>query len=460
MLRRAALVHDVGMIGVPSAVWDEPKPWSLSQRERARTHPYLLERMLARTPLLAPDRALRGAAPRAARRFRVSARRARRDDPAAGTHPRRRRRAPTRSASRGRTGPPSTPRTIAEMLRDEARAGRLDGDVVNAVLRAGGQRVRRRPELPGGLTRREAAVLVSLARGRSNPEIAEDLSISRKTVSSHLEHIYTKLGISTRTEAALFAMQHGLHRAATRVRLTQRSGSRPMASPADGAVQLEHDEPAENRWPRGASTTATIRSRCSSRSARCGPVHAVTLADGHDAWLVVGHAEAHGRAQRSAHLEGHARRARAAPATSWPRDSRARRFARHMLAVDPPDHTRLAPAGRGGLRGPAVEALRRRRCRAIVDDMLDAIEARGPDDSRRPRRGVRVPAAVHRHLRAARRSPVRVAPRSATRSPRCSHRRTDAGGVRATRRSRPTRSSPSSRELVDREATHTRTTRS
>jgi DNA-binding NarL/FixJ family response regulator len=78
------------------------------------------------------------------------------------------------------------------------------------VLRAGGQRVRRRAELPGGLTKREAAVLVALARGRSNPQIAEELSISRKTVSSHLEHIYTKLSVSTRTEAALFAMRHGL----------------------------------------------------------------------------------------------------------------------------------------------------------------------------------------------------------------------------------------------------------
>jgi DNA-binding NarL/FixJ family response regulator len=99
---------------------------------------------------------------------------------------------------------------IAALLRDEARAGRLDGDVVNAVLRGGGARIRRRAELPGGLTRREAEVLVSLARGRSNPGIAADLSISRKTVSSHLEHIYAKLGITTRTEAALFAMQHGL----------------------------------------------------------------------------------------------------------------------------------------------------------------------------------------------------------------------------------------------------------
>jgi DNA-binding NarL/FixJ family response regulator len=53
-------------------------------------------------------------------------------------------------------------------------------------------------------------VVVLLARGLSNPEIAAALTVSRKTVSSHLEHIYTKLSVSTRTEAALFAMRHGL----------------------------------------------------------------------------------------------------------------------------------------------------------------------------------------------------------------------------------------------------------
>jgi DNA-binding NarL/FixJ family response regulator len=53
-------------------------------------------------------------------------------------------------------------------------------------------------------------VVVLVARGKSNPEIAAALSVSRKTVSSHLEHIYAKLGVSTRVEAALFAMKHGL----------------------------------------------------------------------------------------------------------------------------------------------------------------------------------------------------------------------------------------------------------
>jgi DNA-binding CsgD family transcriptional regulator len=95
-------------------------------------------------------------------------------------------------------------------MRDEVRAGRLDGDAVQAVLGAAGHRPRRRAGLPSGLTAREAEVLVRLGQGRSNPEIAAELHVSRKTISTHLEHIYTKLGVKTRTEAALFAMRHGL----------------------------------------------------------------------------------------------------------------------------------------------------------------------------------------------------------------------------------------------------------
>ena len=53
-------------------------------------------------------------------------------------------------------------------------------------------------------------MLVLLARGLTNKDIAERLVISRKTVANHVEHIYAKLGVSNRTAAALFATKHGL----------------------------------------------------------------------------------------------------------------------------------------------------------------------------------------------------------------------------------------------------------
>jgi DNA-binding CsgD family transcriptional regulator len=56
---------------------------------------------------------------------------------------------------------------------------------------------------PFGLTRRETDVLRWVARGKSNPEIAANLSIAPGTVKKHLDHIYAKLGVSTRTEAAV-----------------------------------------------------------------------------------------------------------------------------------------------------------------------------------------------------------------------------------------------------------------
>jgi DNA-binding CsgD family transcriptional regulator len=98
----------------------------------------------------------------------------------------------------------------AAALREEARAGRLDGEAVNAVLAAAGHRVRSRPALPYGLTPREAEILVLLARGLSNKEIAGLLSVSARTVSSHVEHAYAKIGVSSRGAAAMFAMRHGL----------------------------------------------------------------------------------------------------------------------------------------------------------------------------------------------------------------------------------------------------------
>jgi DNA-binding NarL/FixJ family response regulator len=56
-------------------------------------------------------------------------------------------------------------------------------------------------------------VLRLVARGRSNKGIAADLFISPRTAEHHVQHIYGKIGVSTRAGAAMFAMEHGLLRA-------------------------------------------------------------------------------------------------------------------------------------------------------------------------------------------------------------------------------------------------------
>jgi DNA-binding NarL/FixJ family response regulator len=53
-------------------------------------------------------------------------------------------------------------------------------------------------------------VLGLLARGHSNREIARRLVVTPKTATNHVEHIYTKLGVSSRAAATLYATQHGL----------------------------------------------------------------------------------------------------------------------------------------------------------------------------------------------------------------------------------------------------------
>jgi DNA-binding NarL/FixJ family response regulator len=67
-----------------------------------------------------------------------------------------------------------------------------------------------RREGPAGLTSREVEVLRLVARGLSIKEIADRLVTSPKTVGNHVEHMYAKIGVSSRATASLFAMQNGL----------------------------------------------------------------------------------------------------------------------------------------------------------------------------------------------------------------------------------------------------------
>ena len=102
------------------------------------------------------------------------------------------------------------PAEAASLLRDLGRKGQLDGAAVEDVLAAAGHQRRARPVLPSGLTAREVEVLTLLARGHTTRAIADALVISVKTAEHHVQHIYTKIGVSTRGAAALFAAQQGL----------------------------------------------------------------------------------------------------------------------------------------------------------------------------------------------------------------------------------------------------------
>ena len=62
------------------------------------------------------------------------------------------------------------------------------------------------------LTPRELTTLRLMADGRSNKEIANELGISERTVKTHLGHLFEKLGVTSRTEAAKVAARRGLIR--------------------------------------------------------------------------------------------------------------------------------------------------------------------------------------------------------------------------------------------------------
>jgi ATP/maltotriose-dependent transcriptional regulator MalT len=67
-----------------------------------------------------------------------------------------------------------------------------------------------KPKTAGGLTAREAQVLRLVAAGKSNQAIAADLVISEHTVARHVQNIFAKLGVSSRSAATAFAFKHGL----------------------------------------------------------------------------------------------------------------------------------------------------------------------------------------------------------------------------------------------------------
>jgi cytochrome P450 len=109
-----------------------------------------------------------------------------------------------------------------------------------------------------------------------------------------------------------------------------------------------------------------------------GGVHAVTLADGHPAWLVVRYEEARA-ALNDPRLSKDMHAALAMGTGVVAEGLPGPAFARHMLTVDPPDHTRLRRLVSSAFSPRRVQALRG-RVQTIADDLLDDIAAKGPND--------------------------------------------------------------------------------
>ena len=138
-LRRAGYVHDIGRLGISNSIWEKPEPLTTGEVERMRFHPYLSDRMLAGIPTL---RRVRQLAARNRERLDGSGYPA--GLTAAELSPADRLLAAA-DVYHAMTEPrahrdPLPPEDAAAELRAEVKAGRLDGEAANAVLKAAGHR--------------------------------------------------------------------------------------------------------------------------------------------------------------------------------------------------------------------------------------------------------------------------------------------------------------------------------
>jgi HD-GYP domain-containing protein (c-di-GMP phosphodiesterase class II) len=207
LTRRAALVHDVGLVAVPALLFEKGMVWSETDFERFRLHTYYTERVLARSDWLQPIGAVAGA-----HHETIDGR---------GYH---------RGLSGSQLSPPARIVAVAsayqeaveqwpepggpERALDALKDNRgLDGDCITAladILGASSPQPPKRSSWPAGLTDREVEVLRLVASGLNLKETADRLVISAHTARHHLESVYGKSGVSSRAGAVLFAIENGL----------------------------------------------------------------------------------------------------------------------------------------------------------------------------------------------------------------------------------------------------------
>jgi DNA-binding CsgD family transcriptional regulator len=209
-VRRAGLLHDLGRVAVPNPIWESGRPLSRWEEDIARLHPRHTERCLTHVAGLAAEAHLASM-----HHERLDGSGYHREMSASGLPMAARVLAAADCWVAMTSGRPHraalAPDEAVAALRQEAALGRLDPQVVDAVLAVSGQRQRPRGGTwPAGLSDREVDVLRLAMRGLTNPDIAVRLSISPKTVGNHLQRVYGKLGVGTRAAAAFTAMRLGL----------------------------------------------------------------------------------------------------------------------------------------------------------------------------------------------------------------------------------------------------------
>lgn len=209
-LRRAALVHDIGKVAVPYGILAKDE-LSAAEWEQYRLHPYYTQRVLDR---VAPLQELSEDA--AAHHEWANGQ---------GYHRQLRREQITLNGrilavanayaggSRRQGGQADPEEALSRMrpaIGTQFDPSCYEGLVasLNGTVRVAKTAARRRGT--DQLTEREVEVLGLLTQGLSNPQIARTLVVSRKTVEHHLEHIYGKLGVTCRTAAVAYAVQHRL----------------------------------------------------------------------------------------------------------------------------------------------------------------------------------------------------------------------------------------------------------
>jgi HD-GYP domain-containing protein (c-di-GMP phosphodiesterase class II)/DNA-binding CsgD family transcriptional regulator len=205
LTRRAALVHDAGLVAVPTMILKKNGPLTAAEAERYRLHTYYTERILSHSHWLKPIGQVASAHHEAT--------------DGNGFH---------RGLSGNQLSMPARVLAVASAFAETMGGGdeqepdlvlktlageRFDRDCLAALAAEVGVRglaAHKPRDWPAGLTDREVEVLRQIAAGLSIRETADRLVVSNHTARHHVESIYSKLGVSSRAAAVLFAVENDL----------------------------------------------------------------------------------------------------------------------------------------------------------------------------------------------------------------------------------------------------------